>query len=56
MSQQVKDLMLSLHQIRVAAMVWVQSLAWELPHATGMTEKKKKSIYLLQILVIGKYD
>ena len=27
---------------RVAAVAWVQSLAQELPHATGMAKKKKK--------------
>ena len=26
----------------VAAVVWFQSLAWELPHAAGVTKKKKK--------------
>ena len=26
----------------VTAIVWVQSLAWELPHAIGMAKKKKK--------------
>ena len=26
----------------VAAVAWVHSLAWELPHATGVAKKKKK--------------
>ena len=26
----------------VVAVVWVQSLAWELPHATGAAKKRKK--------------
>ena len=27
---------------QVTAMAWVPSLAWELPHAEGAAEKKKK--------------
>ena len=34
--------MLCCHWAWVTAMVWVQSLAWELPHALGTTKKKKK--------------
>ena len=41
MVQQVKDPVLSL--VLVTAVAWVQSLAWELPHATGAAKKKKKS-------------
>ena len=32
-AQQIKDLVLSLQWFRVTAVAWVQSLAWELPHA-----------------------
>ena len=40
MAQQVKDLALSL-QTQVAAVAWVQSLAWELLHATGVAAPKR---------------
>ena len=43
MAQQLKDPVLSLQQLGFAAMAWVLSLAWELPHATaGYCQKKKK--------------
>ena len=40
--QGVKDLVLSTAVLWVAAVVWVQFLAWELPHAMGAAKKKKK--------------
>ena len=40
-AQSVKDLALSLLQF-VTAVVRVQSLAWECPHAIGSAKKKKK--------------
>ena len=41
MAQQVKDLVLSLLVAQVAAVAWVQSLAWEflhMPHGCGRKE------------------
>ena len=37
--QQVKDP--KLFKAQVTAVTWVQSLTWEIPHATGMARKKK---------------
>ena len=31
---------------QVAAVAWVQSLAWELPHAMGAAKKKKKVCFI----------
>ena len=31
----------------VAAMVWVQSLAWELPHAISAEKKEKEDLKIL---------
>ena len=42
MAQWVKYMALSLPQYRVAAVVWVLSLARELPHAMSVTKKKRK--------------
>ena len=42
MAQWVKDLALSVQWPRVAAMVWIQSLAWELPHVAGVAKTKTK--------------
>ena len=36
---------------RVTAVVWVCSLAQELPHAVGMAKKKKIKINVIQSLV-----
>ena len=41
MAQWVKDMTLSLQQPR-SLLSWVQSLAHELPHATGVAKKEKK--------------
>ena len=40
--QWVKDLVLSSQCLGSPALVWVQSLAWELPHAMGVAKKEKK--------------
>ena len=40
MAQQVKDLALSLQQL--GPRLWLQVLAWEHPHATGVAKKEKK--------------
>ena len=45
MAQQVKILALSMQVALVAAMVQVQPLAWELPHAVGAAKKEKKKKY-----------
>ena len=37
---------------RVVAMVWVPSLAWELPHARGMAEKKKRGKKKISLLIL----
>ena len=51
MTQQVKVLALTVTTVaQVNDMVWVRSLAWELPHATGMTKKK---INIFKINVCG---
>ena len=41
MVQQVKDLALSTAAAQITAVVQVQSLAQDLPHAEGMAKKKK---------------
>ena len=41
MLQQVKDLALSLEMLR--SLVWVGSLAWELPHTVVMVKKKDQN-------------
>lgn len=41
MAQQAKDLAMSLAMVRVAAVAWVQSLAWELLHAKGTAKQKQ---------------
>ena len=43
----VKDLVLSLQQLR--SMLWVPSLAWELPNAVSVAKKKKKKIAPLKL-------
>ena len=43
--QWVKDLVLSSQCLGSPALVWVQSLAWELPHAMGVAKRKKKSAW-----------
>ena len=40
MAQQVKDLAVSQLLILVTAVAEVSSLAWKLPHASGMAKKK----------------
>ena len=45
MAQRVKYLVLSLQQL-VTAMVQVQSLAWELLHAAGMSPKIVHTLFL----------
>ena len=45
MAQWFKDLVLSLLWFVVAAMVRAQSLAWDIPHATGVDKKKKKKTW-----------
>ena len=42
MAQQVKDLLVVSTAARAAAVAWVQSLAWQPPHALGGAKKKKK--------------
>ena len=42
MVHQVKDLVLSLQQLGIAAIVQVQSPAQALPHAMGAAKKKKE--------------
>ena len=42
MAQWVENPALSLQRPGLAAAVWVQSLAQELPHAVGVAKKKKK--------------
>ena len=37
--QQVKDLAFFTEMAQVAAMVWIRSLAQELPHSMGLAEK-----------------
>ena len=39
MVQWVKDLALSTAVAQVTAVMWVQSLAWELQHASGIAKK-----------------
>ena len=41
-AQQVKNAALSLLWLVVATVAQVQSLAWELPHATGLTKEEKR--------------
>ena len=38
----------------VTAEVWVQSLAWELPHAMGTAKKKKKKYTHTHTHILGK--
>ena len=51
MVHQVKDLVLSLQQLGIAAIVQVQSPAQALPHAMGAAKKKKGrvSVQLMSI-------
>ena len=42
LAQWVKDLVLAAAVAQVATVAWIQSLAWEFPHAAGVAKKKKK--------------
>ena len=42
MAQQVKDPEIFIAEAQVVAVMWVQSLAWEIPYAMGMDKKKIK--------------
>ena len=42
MEQRVNDLMLLLQWLRL--LLWVPSLAWELPHAVGAAKKEKGGV------------
>ena len=44
MAQWIKDPVLSLEQLGVAAVAWIRSPAWEFPYATGVAKKIKKQI------------
>ena len=46
-AQWVKDPVLSQQQVQVAVVVWVGSLAWEIPHAMG-TDPQNKLIKINQ--------
>ena len=53
MAQWVKDLALSLAVALVTAVVQVQCLARELPHAVGIAKKKKKrGLKILELLLL----
>ena len=52
MAQWVKDVVLSLSWLWLFAVVQVQSLAWELPHAVGVTKKKNDSLFHNAIVVL----
>ena len=43
-AQWIKDPVLSLEQLGVAAVAWIRSPAWEFPYATGVAKKIKKQI------------
>ena len=49
MLQQVKDLALSLAEALIAAVVLVQSLAQELPHATGTAKNQNQNKTTIKI-------
>ena len=48
MAHWVKDPALTLQQFRLTAVLRVQSLAWELPCATGTVKKKNYIVIILQ--------
>ena len=59
MAQQVRHLGLSLQQLWVTAVAWVQSLAWELSHAKGTAKKKPwktLSISVYLYLALGEQN